>query len=132
MTSKLPRLFSTTGVKASVLLIGTAEKNITYTNKYNIKVKETSKMNHQEIVKSIEGVINPVLMLISDDSGIAKLGHPTKLFEYLSFGLPTIVSVPYAQLVNEKWITAIERNNDNWVDSFFEELSKNSWPKHKN
>ena len=82
-------------------------------------------MNHQEIVKSIEGVINPVLMLISDDSSIAKLGHPTKLFEYLSFGLPTIVSIHYAQLVNEKWITAIERNNDNWVDSFFEELSKN-------
>lgn len=128
MTQKLPKLISKKGINTSVLLLGTSKKIKKYKIDENINVRETEKMGHKEIVKVITSLKNPVLMLISDESEMAKLGHPTKLFEYLTFGLPILVSNHYADLVEEHYVMPIEKNNDVWIESFLKKIELEVWP----
>ncbi|NAR53166.1 hypothetical protein GPS59_03900 [Acinetobacter haemolyticus] len=69
-------------------------KNITFYGKFN----------HKSLIKEINTIVNPILIIHPDSSEIAKSGSPMKLFEYAYLNVPVIIGDSLSEIgggVNE-------------------------------
>ncbi len=47
--------------------------------------------NHEDLIHSLNNIVNPILIIHPDDSELAKSGSPMKLFEYAYLNIPMVV-----------------------------------------
>ncbi|MEY1661647.1 hypothetical protein [Isoalcanivorax beigongshangi] len=64
-----------------------------FEREFNVSgIEVMGRFNIHELPKSLSGLVNPALVLHTDDSQLSYEGSPMKLYEYLSTGLPVVVS----------------------------------------